>query len=176
MKLNWKIDWPMRWMIEDVIFEPGGRDHSSETGSYNVSKEIARKIFNREAPHYVAYDFIGIKGNHEKMSSSSGNSITPSDLLKVYIPEVILFMFAKYKPGAAFHIGLDEDVIRNYTEYERLKDSYENKTLKNEDLFDAIKLSKVDRQFKEYPRFNQVAGTLPLLNFDSSILQDTLEK
>ena len=29
-------------------------------------KEIARKIFNREAPHYVAYDFIGIKGNHEK--------------------------------------------------------------------------------------------------------------
>ena len=63
------------------------------------------------------------------MSSSSGNSITPSDLLKVYIPEVILFMFAKYKPGA-FHIGLDEDVIRNYTEYERLKDSYENKTLK----------------------------------------------
>ena len=22
MKLNWKIDWPMRWMIEDVIFEP----------------------------------------------------------------------------------------------------------------------------------------------------------
>ncbi|HDR8162976.1 TPA: lysine--tRNA ligase, partial [Bacillus cereus] len=41
---------------------------------------------------------------------------------------------------------------------------------------DAIKLSKVDRQFKEYPRFNQVAGTLPLLNFDSSILQDTLEK
>ncbi|PEW02889.1 lysine--tRNA ligase [Bacillus cereus] len=176
MKLNWKIDWPMRWMIEDVIFEPGGRDHSSETGSYNVSKEIARKIFNREAPHYVAYDFIGIKGNQEKMSSSLGNSITPSDLLKVYVPEVILFMFAKYRPGAAFHIGLDEDVIRNYTEYERLKDSYENKTLKNEDLFDAIKLSRVDSQFKEYPKFNQVAGTLPLLHFDSSILQSILEK
>lgn len=66
MKLNWKIDWPMRWMIEDVVFEPGGRDHSSETGSYNVSKEIARKIFNREAPHYIAYDFIGTKGHHEK--------------------------------------------------------------------------------------------------------------
>ncbi|EOO21114.1 lysine--tRNA ligase [Bacillus cereus] len=176
MKLNWKIDWPMRWMIEDVIFEPGGRDHSSETGSYNVSKEIARKIFNCEAPQYVAYDFIGIKGHHEKMSSSSGNSITPSDLLKVYLPEVILFMFGKYKPDAAFHIGLDEDVIRNYTEYERLKDSYENKTLKNEGLFNAIKLSRLDSRFKEYPKFNQVAGTLPLLNFDSSVLQDILGK
>ena len=110
------------------------------------------------------------------MSSSSGNSITPSELLKVYLPEVILFMFAKYRPDAAFHIGLDEDVIRNYTEYERLKDSYENKTLKNEDLFDAIKLSRVDSGFKEYPKFNQVAGTLPLLNFDSSILQGILDK
>ena len=43
MKLNWKIDWPMRWMIEDVIFEPGGRDHSSETGSYNVSKRNCKE-------------------------------------------------------------------------------------------------------------------------------------
>ncbi|EEM55675.1 Lysyl-tRNA synthetase [Bacillus thuringiensis serovar monterrey BGSC 4AJ1] len=110
------------------------------------------------------------------MSSSSGNSITPSELLKVYLPEVILFMFAKYRPNAAFHIGLDEDVIRNYTEYERLKGSYENKTLKNEDLFDAIKLSRAENGFKEYPKFNQVAGTLPLLHFDSFILQGILEK
>ncbi|XKK19655.1 hypothetical protein HFP67_28845 [Bacillus sp. CB102A.1] len=40
-------------------------------------------------------------------------------------------------------------MIRNYTEYERLKDSYENKTLKNEDLLDAIKLSSTIG-FKEY--------------------------
>ncbi|SCM87142.1 Uncharacterized protein BWAI21_02573 [Bacillus mycoides] len=32
------------------------------------------------------------------------------------------------------------------------------------------------KRFKEHPKFNQVAGTLPLLNFDSSILQDILEK
>ena len=67
-------------------------------------------------------------------------------------------------------------MIRNYTEYERLKDSYENKTLKNEDLFDAIKISRVDSEIKEYPKFNQVAGTLPLLNFDSTILQGILKK
>ncbi len=65
-------------------------------------KKLREKIFNREAPHYIAYDFIGIKGHHEKMSSSSGNSITPSELLKVYLPEVILFMFAKYRPDARF--------------------------------------------------------------------------
>lgn len=62
MKLNWKIDWPMRWMIEDVIFEPGGRDHSSETGSYNVSKEIARKIFNRSASLRCLRFLLVLKG------------------------------------------------------------------------------------------------------------------
>jgi len=67
VKLNWKIDWPMRWMMEDVIFEPGGRDHSSETGSYNVSKEIAKKIFGYEAPHYTPYEFIGMKGQMSKL-------------------------------------------------------------------------------------------------------------
>ena len=29
-KLAWKIDWPMRWMIEGVDFEPGGKDHASQ--------------------------------------------------------------------------------------------------------------------------------------------------
>ena len=43
MKLNWKIDWPMRWMIEDVIFEPGGRDHSSETVVIMYQKKLQGK-------------------------------------------------------------------------------------------------------------------------------------
>ena len=84
-------------------------------------KKLQGKIFNFEAPQYVPYDFIGIKGIMKKCPVLQGNSITPSDLLKVYVPEVILFMFAKYRPGAAFNIGLDEDVIRNYTEYETIE-------------------------------------------------------
>ncbi|HDR8064186.1 lysine--tRNA ligase [Bacillus thuringiensis] len=176
IKLNWKIDWPMRWMVEDVVFEPGGRDHSSETGSYNVSKEIAREIFDYEAPHYAAYDFIGIKGDNKKMSSSSGNIITPSELLKIYLPEIILFMFAKYKPNAAFNIGLDEDVIRNYSEYERFQASYLNHSLKDEDICRSIELSGIQSNSNSIPKFNQVAGILPLLNFNIESLQDVLCK
>ncbi|MBT2259202.1 lysine--tRNA ligase [Priestia megaterium] len=176
IKLNWKIDWPMRWMIEDVVFEPGGRDHSSETGSYNVSKEISKKIFNYEAPDYVAYEFIGIKGDNKKMSSSSGNIITPNELLKIYLPEIILFMFAKYKPNAAFNIGLDNDVIKNYSEYERFRESYFNKFLKDKDVCYSMKLSEVCHERTNLPKFNQVAGVLPLLNFNVKTLQDILEK
>ncbi|WP_432666454.1 lysine--tRNA ligase [Wukongibacter baidiensis] len=176
IKLNWKIDWPMRWMVEDVIFEPGGRDHSSATGSYNVSKEIARRIFNYSEPDYVAYEFIGIKGSNTKMSSSLGNIITPDELLKIYLPEIILFIFSKYKPGSAFNIGLDEDVIRNYSEYERFKTKYLKGALGDEDLSYSMELSEIDDEISTVPKFNQVAGVLPLINFDTQILKDILNK
>lgn len=176
IKLNWKIDWPMRWMVEDVVFEPGGRDHSSATGSYNVSKEIVRRIFNHNEPDYVAYEFIGIKGSNGKMSSSSGNTITPNELLKIYLPEIILFIFSKYKPGAAFNIGLDEDVIRNYSEYERFRDKYLSNSLEDEDLRYSIELSQIGSCNNNVPKFNQVAGTLPLVNFDAKVLEDALNR
>ena len=40
-KLAWKVDWPMRWMVEGVDFEPGGKDHASPGGSYDTSRRIA---------------------------------------------------------------------------------------------------------------------------------------
>ena len=175
IKLSWKIDWPMRWMVEDVVFEPGGRDHSAETGSYNVSKVIAKEIFDFQAPEYVAYEFIGIKGSHGKMSSSAGNTITPGELLKIYLPEIILFIFSKYKPGAAFHIGLDQDVIRNYTEFERYQASYQGGLLKDEALQYSLALAQI-RENTNLPKFNQIAGILPLVNFDTEILQEILER
>jgi len=176
IKLNWKIDWPMRWRAEDVVFEPGGRDHSAETGSYNVSKQIAKRIFNYKAPEYAAYEFIGIKGSNGKMSSSQGNTITPRELLKIYLPQVILFIFSRYRPEAAFNIGLDEDVIRNYAEYERFREAYISNSLKDEDLCYSLKLSGVESLDNNGPRFGQTAGVLPLINFDMEILRDILGK
>ena len=49
-KLGWKVDWAMRWRYENVDFEPGGKDHSAPTGSYNNSKQIAKKVFGHDAP------------------------------------------------------------------------------------------------------------------------------
>jgi lysyl-tRNA synthetase, class I len=174
IKLNWKMDWPMRWMAEDVVFEPGGRDHSSDTGSFKVSSEIAAKIFNHQAPQYEPYEFISIKGTGEKMSSSSGNNITPLELLRIYTPEVILFMFAKYSPNATFHIGLDEDVIRNYTEYERLIDA-DSAHIKEETKV-ALELSEITQRLLKSPKFAQVASILPLVNFDVSLVRDVLNR
>ncbi|GGI13147.1 lysine--tRNA ligase [Gottfriedia solisilvae] len=176
IKLNWKVDWPMRWMMEDVIFEPGGRDHSSETGSYNVSKEIAKRIFHFEAPDYTPYEFIGIKGHNGKMSSSTGNNITPNELLNIYIPEIILFMFAKYKPSTAFNIGTDEDVLKNYTEYERYIVNNLNRSLEDEDIKYALELSHSNKTLSRLPKFSLIASVLPLVNYNVQLLQKILEK
>lgn len=119
-KLGWKIDWPMRWRYENVDFEPGGKDHAAPTGSFSNSKVISRKIFNHEPPIFQGYEFIGIKGMTGKMSSSSGLNLTPDTLLKLYQPEVLLWLYAKTEPTKAFDICFDDGILRQYFEFDKM--------------------------------------------------------
>ncbi len=119
-KLGWKIDWAMRWRYEQVDFEPGGKDHAAPTGSYNNSKIISKEIFGFEAPIFQGYEFIGIKGMTGKMSSSSGLNLTPDTLLKLYQPEVLLWLYAKTDPTKAFDICFDDGILRQYFEFDKM--------------------------------------------------------
>jgi len=123
-KLGWKIDWAMRWKYEQVDFEPGGKDHSAPTGSYNNSKVIAKKIYGHEAPIYQGYEFIGIKGVAGKMSSSSGLNMTPELLLKLYQPEIILWLYSKTEPTKAFDFCFDDGILRQYFEFDKMYNEY----------------------------------------------------
>ena len=119
-KLGWKVDWAMRWRYEQVDFEPGGKDHAAPTGSYNNSKIISKEIFGYEAPLFQGYEFIGIKGMTGKMSSSSGLNLTPDTLLKLYQPEVLLWLYAKNDPTKAFDICFDDGILRQYFEFDKM--------------------------------------------------------
>ena len=123
-KLAWKIDWPMRWMAEGVDFEPGGKDHASPTGSYQTSRIIAKEIFGYEAPLFQGYEFIGIKGTTGKMSGSSGLNLTPDTLLKLYDPEIILWLYSKTEPTKAFNFCFDDEILRQYFEFDRMMNAY----------------------------------------------------
>ena len=123
-KLAWKIDWPMRWMYEGVDFEPGGKDHASPTGSYQTSRIIAEKIFGFEAPIFQGYEFIGIKGTTGKMSGSSGLNLTPDTLLKLYDPEIILWLYSKTEPTKAFNFCFDDEILRQYFEFDRMMNAF----------------------------------------------------
>ena len=119
VKLPWRMDWPMRWVYEDVDFEPGGKDHSSQGGSYTTGKEIVDKVYKGTAPIYLQYDFVSIKGGSGKMSSSSGEVVTVNDVLNVYEPEMVRWIFASYKTNIDFAVSFDLDVIKTYEDFDR---------------------------------------------------------
>lgn len=119
IKLPWRIDWPMRWAYERVHFEPGGKDHSSDGGSYDTAKQIVAQVYGGWAPEYVAYDFVSIKGRGGKISSSSGEVVTVADCLRIYEPKVLRWLFASYRPNTEFAISFDLDALKLYEEYDR---------------------------------------------------------
>jgi len=119
IKLSWRVDWPMRWEYEKVDFEPAGKDHHSQGGSFDTAKHVCKDVYDRDAPITFRYDFIGTKGLPGKMSSSSGNVITLDDVLNVYTPEVARFLFAGTRPNTEFTISFDLDVIKIYEDYDK---------------------------------------------------------
>ncbi len=65
------------------------------------------------------YDFIGIKGRGGKLSSSTGEVVSLKDVLEVYQPEVVRYMFAGTRPNSEFVISFDLDVIKIYEDYDK---------------------------------------------------------
>ncbi len=126
ISVKWRIDWPMRWKYEKVDFEPGGIDHSVYGGSYTTSKEIIKEIYKAEAPIYVFYDWVKIKGGKE-FSSSTGNVTTIQDVLDIYEPEIARYLFVGTKPKTGFQISFDNDVIKIYEDYDKLEEKYYSK-------------------------------------------------
>ena len=173
IKLQWKVDWPMRWMIENVTFETGGIDHSASNGSKAVAERIAKEIFDFEPPLYIPYNFIGIKGGGAKMSSSTGNVLTLTDLLKVYDKNIIWWFYSRFDNMHAFDIALDNDVIRYYSEYDRWVKLYFNGTIdeKNKSI---IEMTNVSETYLNNPNFSYLATFLPMVNNDPNLLNELL--
>ncbi|GAA5613054.1 lysine--tRNA ligase [Streptomyces platensis] len=119
-KLVWKVDWPMRWAYEGVIFEPSGVDHSSPGSSFVVGGQIVRKIFGGEQPIGPMYAFVGISGM-AKMSSSRGGVPTPGDALKIMEAPLLRWLYARRKPNQSFKIAFDQEIQRLYDEWDKLE-------------------------------------------------------
>ncbi|MDR3304081.1 MAG: lysine--tRNA ligase [Treponema sp.] len=121
VKLGWRIDWPMRWEYEKVDFEPAGKDHHSQGGSFDTARHVCKDVYGYDAPVTFRYDFIGIRGLVGKISSSSGVVVDLKDVLKVHTPELTRYLFAGTRPNTEFTISFGLDVIKLYEEYDRLE-------------------------------------------------------
>ena len=136
IKLGWRVDWPMRWQFEKTLFEPAGKDHHSQGGSFDTARLVADEIYNWPAPVTFRYDFIGIKGTPGKMSSSKGKVISLPDVLNVYPPEIVRYLFAGTRPNTEFSISFDLDVIKTYEDYDKTERiAWGVDKAKNDDVF-----------------------------------------
>jgi lysyl-tRNA synthetase class 1 len=92
-KLQWKVDWAMRWHALGVDYEMCGKDLID---SVKASSRICR-VLGSPAPENLIYElFLDDKG--QKISKSKGNGIAVEDWLKYGPPESLsLFMFQQPK-------------------------------------------------------------------------------
>ncbi|HEY1919175.1 MAG TPA: lysine--tRNA ligase [Streptosporangiaceae bacterium] len=119
-KLVWKVDWPMRWAYEGVVFEPSGVDHQSPGSSFVVGGRIVADIFGGQQPIGPMYAFVGISGM-SKMSSSRGGVPTPADALEIMEEPLLRWLYARRKPQQSFTIAFDQEIQRLYDEWDALE-------------------------------------------------------
>jgi lysyl-tRNA synthetase class 1 len=155
VKLFWRVDWPMRWAHEKVDFEPAGKDHHSKGGSFTTARPIVTEVYDFSAPTTFPYDFVRIKGRGGKISSSSGEVVSLKDVLEIYQPELIRYLFASTRPNNEFAISFDLDVIKIYEDYDRCERIYYG----NESVSETRTVK--ERRIYELSQVNKVAKTIP---------------
>ena len=179
VKLPWRVDWPMRWALEGVDFEPAGKDHHSEGGSFDTSRRIVSEVYGASVPVTFQYDFISIKGRGGKISSSTGEVVSLGDVLDIYQPEVVRYLFAGTRPNTEFAISFDLDVLKIYEDYDKCERIYfgaedvgEKRRLKEKRIYE---LSQVHGVPDRMPVHVPIRHLCNLLQIHSGSIEGVLE-
>ena len=109
-KLQWKVDWAMRWYAFDVDYEMYGKDLiESAILSSKICQELGKK-----SPNGFAYEmFLDEKG--EKISKSKGNGITIEEWLKYASPESLsLYMYQNPKRAKKLYADVVPKAVDEY--------------------------------------------------------------
>ena len=112
-KLQWKVDWAMRWYALDVDFEMYGKDLIE-------SAILSTKIINligKNNPSGFAYElFLDEKG--EKISKSKGNGITIDQWLEYASPESLsLYMYQNPKRAKKLYKEIVPKAVDEYLDF-----------------------------------------------------------
>ena len=112
-KLQWKVDWAMRWFTFDVDFEMYGKDL---TESAILSNKICQTL-GKKPPNGFAYElFLDEKG--EKISKSKGNGISIEQWLRYASPESLaLYMYPNPKRAKKLYSEVVPKAVDEYLDY-----------------------------------------------------------
>jgi lysyl-tRNA synthetase class 1 len=112
-KLQWKVDWAMRWVALGVDYEMSGKDLID---SVTQSSKICRELGARPPEGFNYEMFLDEKG--EKISKSKGNGLSLEQWL-TYGPEESLAFFAYREPKKAkqLHMGVIPRAVDEYWQF-----------------------------------------------------------
>lgn len=120
-KLFWKINWAMRWVDSEIVFESSGENQLTDTGSYAVAKKISNNIFGRREPFSLLYRFIGAPGV-AKVSRALGKDASATTLTDVLEPVIIRWLLIKNSPDKPFVIDIGNGIVRLYNEWDKFEE------------------------------------------------------
>jgi len=109
-KLQWKVDWAMRWVALGVDYEMAGKDLID---SVTQSSKIAR-ILGARPPEGFNYEMF-LDENGEKISKSKGNGLSIEQWLTYGPPESLAyFIYREPKRAKQLHMGVIPRAIDDY--------------------------------------------------------------
>jgi len=112
-KLQWKVDWAMRWVALGVDYEMAGKDLID---SVIQSGKIARALGGRPPEGFNYEMFLDEKG--EKISKSKGNGLSIDEWL-TYGPDESLafYIYREPKKAKSLHLGLIPRAVDDYWQF-----------------------------------------------------------
>ncbi|MFZ1744115.1 MAG: lysine--tRNA ligase [Pontixanthobacter sp.] len=127
-KLQWKVDFAMRWVAQGVDYEMYGKD-LTDTGVQ--SGKIAQVLGGRK-PEGLIYELF-LDENGEKISKSKGNGLTIEQWLQYGTQESLgFYIFPNPKSAKQLHVGVIPRAVDDYWQFrERLTEQPLDKQLGN---------------------------------------------
>ena len=112
-KLQWKVDWAMRWVALGVDYEMCGKDL---TDSVTQSGRIAQ-VLGGKRPEGMIYELF-LDENGEKISKSKGNGLTIEEWLTYGSEESLgFYLFREPKSAKSLHPGVIPRAVDEYWQF-----------------------------------------------------------
>jgi lysyl-tRNA synthetase class 1 len=116
-KLQWKVDWALRWVALGIDYEMAGKDLID---SVTQSSKITR-VLGAKPPDGFNYELF-LDENGEKISKTRGNGVTIDEWL-TYAPEESLHFYIYREPRKAKQLSFGI-IPKAVDEYYRFLDAY----------------------------------------------------
>ena len=112
-KLQWKVDWAMRWVALGVDYEMYGKDL---TDSGVQSGKIAQVLGGRKPEGMIYELFLDDKG--EKISKSKGNGLTIDEWLTYGSEDSLgFYIYREPKSAKSLHVGIIPRAVDEYWQF-----------------------------------------------------------